>query len=268
MAFGKKKSKAPKAPAPVAPAMTQVEVRSPLGDAYITRSENGALINEARLSPHSAQLLNDARDELGALTRSLGRSDGDRAASIERASRDLYAREAEAIQKDATVAAEKARSQMARRFGGSLNASFGADQLARLESSRLGALGEARQRSRDVAEGLASQDDASRARRMGLLMDVLNQYNGQAQAAGASGSSLLAAELRRSQDQAESRARLLRDYQDNVAAARTRRRGLLNGLLTTGGAVLGGTIGAFAGNPVLGASLGGAAGRGAATFFD
>ncbi|MBK8191267.1 MAG: hypothetical protein IPK79_12555 [Vampirovibrionales bacterium] len=263
MAFGKKKSGL-KAPRLRPPAMTQIETRTPLGDAFITRNENGALINESRLSPQSAQIVADARDELGALTRSLGRTDSQRAGEIDRAQRELYKLEASGIESDAGLAAEKLRSQLSRRFGGSLNASFGGDLLARMDSGRLNALADARQRAGAAAQEMTAQDEASRLRRANTLMSLLSQYQGQAQSAAESGSSLLTGELRL---QAANRMRLLENYQSNLDEARKRRQETLSKILSVGGATVGGALGAMVGNPVLGASLGGAAGRGAAGLF-
>ncbi len=224
MSFGKKKSKTPKIKISAPPQTQQFEFRSPTGDIFKTRQEGTTQINESQLGSFSQGLVSRSQEGLTSIANALDRPDAQRATDIRKRSDDLFKSQAQGINQDADNIFSKARSTLAKRFGGSFNSSFGNDFLARLENNRLGQLAGARRQSNLLGEQLALSDEDSRIRRAGVFQSFLNDINAQAQGFSQTGSSLLQNETRRASDIAIARAGLLQRAisQENTVASRRR----------------------------------------------
>ncbi len=223
MSFGKKKSKTPKIKISAPPAIQQFEFRSPTGDVFKTRQEGTTQVNESQLGDFSQNVVSQSQQGISNLADALKRPDAQRAADIRRRSDDQFQLQAQNINQEADTIFSKARSTLAKRFGGSINSTFGNDLLARLEGNRLGQLTDARRRSNLLGEQLALSDEDSKIRRIGVFQSFLNDLTAQAQGFAQTGSSLLQNENRRASDIAIARASLLQKaatQEDNLAIRR------------------------------------------------
>ncbi len=223
MSFGKKKSKSPEIKISAPPRINQFEFRSPTGDIFKTRKEGTTQISESKLGNFSQGVVSRSQRGISDLASALDRPDAQRASDIRKRSDDQFQIQAQGINQDSDTIFSKARSTLAKRFGGSFNSTFGNDFLARIENNRLGQLTDARRRSSLLGEELALSDEDSKIRRIGVFQSFLNDLNAQAQGFSQTGSSLLQNETRRATDLAISRANLLQrasDQDDNFSLRR------------------------------------------------
>ncbi len=225
MSIGRKKTKVsePKIAAP--PAITQGEYTLPTGDRYLSRQQGHREITEALLSPLTRQTVDRGQQAMVQLADELARPDARRMADIQERSQTFFERQARGIHEEADDQVMRAASDLGKRFGGTYNATFGTDLLARLEQNRLEQLAAARLDASLYGEDLARADEESRIQRFQLFQNYLGDLNNQAQNYAALGSNLLQDERNRAQDLAVMRAQLAQNAQRyNQEAELTRRQ--------------------------------------------
>ncbi|MCE3236563.1 MAG: hypothetical protein K0Q50_2754 [Vampirovibrio sp.] len=208
MTLGRKpeKVKTPVISAP--PQITQAEFTAPTLDQYqVTRSGNQQQF-DAVLSPLTRQTIQSSQEALQSLADELSASDAQRMLDIAGKGLDYYTLQSQGINAEADGIASKAQSDLARRFGGAYNATFGATYLAGLEQNRLAQLSKAAKEATLVAEDLAAQDEESRVRRFALFQNYLTNEQAKAENAWDLGSHLLQDDAARAQNLAITRANL------------------------------------------------------------
>lgn len=206
MSLGRKKAKEVKIVAP--PPITRVEFNSPTGDRYVTTTSGGKQTFESYLNPTTKMTVQESLKGLNQLAKELNQPDPVRQQAIDQRSRDFYDLQATGINRDADAQISKTRSNLAQRFGGAYNATFGTNLLARLEENRLGQLAEAHKQSALLGEDLYRADENSRIRRFSLFQNYLADLNNQARGLQSNGSSVLLSEANRESDLAVQRANL------------------------------------------------------------
>lgn len=205
MTLGRKpeKVKTPVISAP--PQITQAEFTAPTLDQYqVTRSGNQQQF-DAVLSPLTRQTIQSSQEALQSLADELS---AQRMLDIAGKGLDYYMLQSQGINAEADGIASKAQSDLARRFGGAYNATFGATYLAGLEQNRLAQLSKAAKEAALVAEDLAVQDEESRVRRFALFQNYLTNEQAKAENAWDLGSHLLQDDAARAQNLAITRANL------------------------------------------------------------
>lgn len=205
MTLGRKpeKVKTPVISAP--PQITQAEFTAPTLDQYqVTRSGNQQQF-DAVLSPLTRQTIQSSQEALQSLADELS---AQRMLDIAGKGLDYYMLQSQGINAEADGIASKAQSDLARRFGGAYNATFGATYLAGLEQNRLAQLSKAAKEAALVAEDLAVQDEESRVRRFALFQNYLTNEQAKAENAWDLGSQLLQDDAARAQNLAITRANL------------------------------------------------------------
>ena len=237
MSLGRKpaKAKAPVIEAP--PQMTHFEFLSPTGDQYNVRRDGSSQFATTTLSPLSSQTVQTGQEALLGLADELIAPDNQRVQDIADKSLDYYILQAQGINAQADDILAQAESDLSKRFGGTYNATFGADYLARLENNRLAQLSTAAKEATLFGEDLYAQDEDSRIRRFELFQDYLTTEFDKANAAWSAGSNTLQNEAGRAQDLAVARANLVQNAsrynQEADLRARQQRLTTLNTLRNT-----------------------------------
>lgn len=99
---------------------------------------------------------------------------------IESYQKQLFDRLYKTINESASLRSSETRSDLAQRFGGSLNSTFGADLLSRVEGERLGAIEGAKLDSLLFGHQLAEDANTARIRKLqalqGNLSDLSSTY--------------------------------------------------------------------------------------------
>ncbi len=200
MSSGRKKSniKPPEVDAP--PRITTYDFHSPTGDRYVTSVDGDKQITRSYLSPLTQQMVNRSQQGLVDISEGLVRTDAQRAADIRQRSQDFYDLQARNINEEADEILAKGQSQIAHRFGGAYNATFGTDYLARLEKDRLSQLHTAGKEASLLAEDLYARDESSRLQRLGFFQNYLAGLHDQSWGPASLGSGLLQTETNRAHD--------------------------------------------------------------------
>ncbi|WP_303673612.1 hypothetical protein [Vampirovibrio chlorellavorus] len=209
MSLGRKKkstTKVVKVSAP--PPITRVEFNSPTGDRYVTTTQNGQQTFQSYLNPTTRQTVEESLKGLQQLAKELNQPDPVRQQAINQRSRDFFDLQSSDINAQADAQLAKARSSLAKRFGGAYNATFGTNLLAQMEGNRLGQLADASKQAALLGEDLFRADEDSRVRRFALFQNYLADLNNQARGLQSNGSGVLLNESQRATDLAVQKANL------------------------------------------------------------
>jgi hypothetical protein len=218
-----------------------------LGDTTRTRQQGNTLTSSTQLGAGNQALANQL---LLNTQQTLGELNTTPQALVQQAealANEQFDQLAQAINDEAQQQRSQLESQNAQRFGGSLNATFGTDLLARQEAARLSTLQQARLATTEAAQERLAQREANRQQRLGLLASVLDALNTTGSNASLQGFSLLQAD----RNQVANRALAVDELRQNVALRRqqvldsrraalrnngnNRERDLLSNVLTLGG---------------------------------
>ncbi|WP_373531121.1 hypothetical protein [Vampirovibrio sp.] len=200
------------------PAITKVEFNSPTGDRYVTTTKGSDQRFESFLTPTTRLTVEESLKGLQNLAKELNQPDPVRQQAINQRSQDFFDLQAAGINSSANDQLSKARTNLAKRFGGAYNATFGTHFLGQLENNRLGQLSEAYKQSGLLGEELYRADEDSRVRRFSLFQNYLADLNNQARGLQSNGSSILQNETQRATDLAVQRANLAMQVSNQNAA--------------------------------------------------
>jgi hypothetical protein len=224
------------------PQVTNVEFISPLGDQYGMERQDNKQIADATLSPLTAHTIRTSQEALLDLANEFYAPDSERVQDIADKSLDYFELQAQGINTQADDILSQAQSDLSKRFGGTYNATFGADYLSRLENNRLTQLSNAAKEAALVAEEMYSRDEDSRMRRFGLLSDYLSGEFDKASTVWELGANLLQEDANRAQSLATARANLaqnaMRYNQESQLKARQQRLNLMQALMNAGSRVI------------------------------
>jgi hypothetical protein len=224
MTFGRPRRNDPSPqPLPTAPRLTpqpsalgSLTLRSPLGDTTRTRQQGNTLTTSTQLGAGNQavanQLLLNTQQTLG----ELNVTPQALVQQAEALANQQFEQLALTINDEAQQQRSQLESQNAQRFGGSLNATFGTDLLARQEAARLANLQQARLATTEAAQDRLAQQDAMRQQRLGLLTSVLDGLNATGTTASLQGLSLLQSD----RNQVANRALALDELRQNTALRR------------------------------------------------
>lgn len=236
MSSGRKKTKAPTIAAP--PQVTQYQFNSPTGDLYSTLREGNIESYNSALTAQKQRAVQTSNQALSDLADDLSYRDSRRAEAIESRARDFYDLQADAINSQANDMLSTAKSDLSKRFGGTYNATFGNDFLARMEKNRLNQLSGASKEASLLAEDMYQQDETSRLNRFILFQNFLNDEHNKALNVAGFASDVLQNEANRAQELAIQRASLAqRANEMNAAsdiAARNRRASAITQVALSG----------------------------------
>lgn len=216
------KVKTPATPPPI----TQTVFNAPSGDRFTTISTNGLQSLQSDLSPQTQATVAESLKALQDLAGELHQPDALRQNAIQQRSEDFYQLQAQGINAEADNRLAQTRSDLSKRFGGTYNASFGADLLGNLEKSRLNTLSDARKSSSLLGEDLYQSDEDSKIRRFNVFQNYLTDLNSQARGLQAASSSLIGSEAQRATDIALQRSNLINGIalEDNAQAQENARQ--------------------------------------------
>lgn len=208
MSLGRKKTETKVVKVVAPPPITRVEFNSPTGDRYVTTTKGSNQTFESFLTPTTKLTVEESLKGLQQLAKELNQPDATRQQAITQRSRDFYDLQAAGINSAADAQIAKTRTNLAQRFGGAYNATFGTNMLVQLEGNRLGQLAEAQKQANLLGEDLYKADEDSRIRRFSLFQNYLADLNNQARGLQSNGSSILLNEADRATDLAVQRANL------------------------------------------------------------
>lgn len=208
MSLGRKKSKTKVVKVNAPPAITKVEFNSPTGDRFVTTTKGSNQTFESFLTPTTQMTVAESLKGLQQLAQELNQPDATRQQAIHQRSQDFYDLQAAGINSQADAQIAKTRSNLAQRFGGAYNATFGTNMLVQLEGNRLSQLAEAQKQANLLGEDLYKADEDSRVRRFALFQNYLADLNNQARGLQSTGSNVLMGESSRATDLATQRANL------------------------------------------------------------
>jgi hypothetical protein len=242
MSSGRKKSKPPKIVAP--PPTTRVEVSTPSGDRFVTVKNGSTQTFESYLTPETRSTVEASLKGMQTLAQELNQPDAARQNGIDRRAQDFFDLQAANINSQADSIIAKTRSNLAKRFGGAYNATFGTNLLAGLEGNRLGQLAEASKQASLLGEDLYTADENSRVRRFTMFQNYLADLNNQARGLQSNGSTILLNESQRESDLAVQRANLaMQLYNQDMAANNAQARQDRENVLKTSSQVALGILG-------------------------
>ena len=256
MSFGRSSNQRPQ-PTEVRPEVTRFEFNTPGGDQIVADTRGRTQRVTTNLSPTSQRVVNRSQREVDFLTASLAQPDADRERNIRQRNGQLF----ESLGRDINTAADDAisrvRSDSAQRFGGALNSTFGANQVARLEEARGRQLSDARLQTELAAEEQLAADETRRINRLGVFQNVLEGLDSRSRQLGSLGSNT----LDRSRSLANQRAQALdRIFLPNTLSRQNSRRRSFASL----GSLIGGPVGGSflgVGGQEVGSQLGSALGE-------
>jgi hypothetical protein len=142
--------------------------------------ENGMLTSRTMLSPTNRRILADSQAQLSQLTAELSERPAAEVQQIQSFQDTFFNKLRHAIDTGFADDTDRTRSNLAHRFGGALQSTFGNDLLSRLDQNRLNAVKDAQADSLMAGHDLAADKDTSRLRRIQLLQ---NQIAGISQSA-------------------------------------------------------------------------------------
>ena len=208
MTLGRKPAKVKNPVIAAPPQITEAAFTAPTQDQYYVQREGNQQQFGANLSPATYQTVQSSQDALQSLADELSSPDEQRMMDIAQKGLDYYALQAQGINAESDERFSQAQSDLAKRFGGAFNSTFGTDFLARLEQNRLSQLSSAAKDASLVAEDLYTQDEESRMRRFELFQNYLTNEHSKAENAWDLGSHLLQDDAARAQNLAITRANL------------------------------------------------------------
>lgn len=173
MSFGRKSRQ---------PQFQPFKVVLPTGDRIVQRYNDGAIEVVPKLSQASKHQLAQSNRAIKQLTNELIRRPGQERELINSQKQLFYDRLRRAIDEASNARVSQTRSDLARRFGGSLNATFGNDLLSRLERERLNATREAQTDSTLFGQYLLNAADQSRLLKLQALQGQMGALLGPAHA--------------------------------------------------------------------------------------
>jgi hypothetical protein len=169
--FGKKKNKPLEAPR----VLDTVSLKDAFGNQYILRAQGETqFVDETRLAPETQSQVNVAQQGVSGLLQELGETQAQRQAGLDKRQQELYAPLANEISRLLDGQAAEVRSQQARRFGGSLNSTFGAMAMGGMATTRLRALESAHAGTYSTAMQEMLNLDQSRQQRFSALNHYLD----------------------------------------------------------------------------------------------
>lgn len=192
------------APTPI----TKVTVNTPTGDQYVSATQGNDQTFQSNLTPQTQATVQSSLKGLQTLAQQLNQPDAIRQNAINQRTQDFYNLQAKGINDNSDKQIAKTRSNLAQRFGGTYNATFGANFLAQMENNRLSQLSQAQQQAALYGEDLARQDQNNQMQRFSLFQNYLADVNNQARGLQSNGSTLLANANQQATDLAVQRANL------------------------------------------------------------
>lgn len=203
------------APAPI----TQADYTTPTGDTYGTWRIGNTQDSQSFLSPQTAGTIQTSQDALQNLAQNLAQPSDQMVQNINQQSQDFYNLQAQNINNESNNEYDQTESDLAKRFGGAYNATFGATTLGQIQKNRLNALATAGEQATLYGQDLYNQDQANQINRFQLFNNYLNNQNNQANTANALDSNLLENEANRGQSLGIAQAQL--QQQANLANLNT-----------------------------------------------
>lgn len=219
MSLGRKKTKTKVVKVEALPPITRVETVSPTGDRFITQTQGGVQTFQSQLAPETQVTVQESLKGLQQLAQSLNQPDAARQNAIDQRSQDFFDLQAKGINADADAQLAQTRVNLAKRFGGAYNATFGVGLLNQLQQNRLSQLSDAHKQAALLGENLYQQDEDSRIRRFSLFQNYIADLNNQARGLQSNGSGVLLSETQRASDLAVQKANLAINASNNDAAA-------------------------------------------------
>ena len=208
MSFGSKKSSGSDIRIAAPPRITQTNYTSPAGDQFITQSQGNTQYFKNILAPKTQQVVDQSLQGLHTLAGQLMTPDQSRVDQINQRAKDFYDVQARGINRIYDDQRKQTQADLNKRFGGAYNATFGADELARVDNNRATELVNRQQQSGLLAEDLKQQDENSQTKRFQLFQNFLASLNGEAQDASSAGSQILATDRSRASQLALQQAQL------------------------------------------------------------
>lgn len=224
MTFGRPRRNDP-SPQPLPPpirltprpsSLSTLTLTSPLGDTTRTRQQGNTLSTSTQLGAANQALANQLFDNTQQTLLELGTPPQALVQQAEALANQQFEQLATSINDEAQQQRSQLESQNAQRFGGSLNATFGNDLLARQEAVRLANLQQARLATTEAAQERLAQQQAARQQRLALLTSVLDAINATGSNASQQGLSLLQTD----RNQVANRALAVDELRQNVALRR------------------------------------------------
>lgn len=224
MSLGRKKKKTKKVVVKSQPTIQTVDYLSPTGDRFTTTVDNGVQSFGSSLGAPTQSIVNESLQGMLDLAKDLREPDGARQEAITQRSRDFYDLQARGINRTADERLFQTQSDLSKRFGGTYNATFGGDLLARMERDRQDRLSDAQKESSLLGEDLYRNDEDSRIRRFSLFQNYLNDLNNQARGLQTSAANTLDSNRQQADTLAIQRATLMNQLQlqDQAIAAQER----------------------------------------------
>ena len=153
----------------------QYTIATPDGDTLTHIIEQGGESITTRLSARNQALYDQANQGVEEVLQQLSATPSQ---DIERANaiRDqLFGRLSSAINDASSQTTEQTKSDLSQRLGGQYNSTFGNELLSRIESDRLGAIGNAQVDADSTAQQYLDQQQATRYQRLNLLNDQIQR---------------------------------------------------------------------------------------------
>jgi hypothetical protein len=255
MSLGKKKS----SPKPTAikspPPVTTVDYRSPLGDTTSTTRSGNTQTTQTTLGQSSQELVNWGQLGSDIELEALVSPSEARRQDLQALADAVYQRQANQINLDTSQLRQTAQTGLSKRFGHSAASTFGNQLLADIDGQGLKQRSDARLSADMLANDLDAQDEERRIQRLNTFQNILNSIDDRSRGLVSTNSTLLQNETNRATDLAIVRAKQLDAW--NAENYKNQRQSLLARVAPVAGRVVGAAIGFAAGNPVLGAKLGG-----------
>ena len=242
MTLGRTKNvSAPRISAP--PSITQYQYQTPTGDMYSVARNGNTEMNQSILSPQTEATVATSQEALGNLASDLNQTDPQLVQDIAQKSQNFYDLQAQNINHNADALNSQTQSDLAQRFGGAYNATFGTTLLGQQNKNRLNQLYSASKDATMYGQNLYQQDQQNKIQRFQAFGNYLNDQNRQAQDITQYGSGLLQNEAGRAQNLAISRAQLLQNAQlhnqNTTLQLRQQRLGLIQNLMSAGSSMAG-----------------------------
>ncbi len=240
MTLGRTKNiSAPRISAP--PSINNYQFQAPTGDAYAVTRNGNTERSQTFLTPQTQAIVATSQEALGNLASDLNQTDPQRVQDIAQTSQNFYDLQAQNINTNADTLDSQTQSDLAQRFGGAFNATFGTTLLGQQNKNRLNQLYNASKDATLYGQNIYQQDQQNKIQRFQAFGNYINDQNNQAQDATQFGSGILQNEAGRAQNLAISRAQLLQNSQiHNQSAAiqlRQQRLSLIQSLMSAGGSL-------------------------------